>query len=281
MLLLATQICHIVVFVEPSSMFDTSYLSIFKALKILREKYVLKFLPKMIKNTPSGSFLGKECRLCSPRFIFFFEKIGRPVADFTSHCIEMEDSIYQMLRTNFIITNNAQLSLFSIPKNKPFLYINTNETINSDPIADSLDLLLKYIDGGPEEDFQWRPYRGYGIQHALDENTRDFDDHKEQSFLKLLNDHVEEALQHGFDDSISKYRSKNHFVRPPLKTWYETFKLMHTIFVENPKNPNFEAKDSDYVSIFKSEFKYIFRKFIYLQKAFLENFHKILDIDEQ
>lgn len=159
----------------------------------------------------------------------------------------MEDAIYQMLRTNFIITNNSQLSLFSIPKNKPFLYINTDEKINSDPIADSLDLLMKYIDGGPEEDFQYKPYRGYGIQYALDEKTRDFDDQKTRSFLNLLNDHVDEALQYGFDDSISKYRGKNHFVRPSLKIWFETFKLMHTIFIENPASSSFEPKDSDYV----------------------------------
>jgi protein SMG8 len=248
MLLFATQICHIVVFVEPSSTFDSSYLSMFKALKIIREKYVLKFLPKLLKNTSAGSFLGKEARLCSPRFIFLFEKLGRPAAELTSHCIEMEDSIYQMLRTNFIITNNAQLSLFSIPKNKPFLFINTDEKINSDPIADSLDLLLKYIDGGPEQDFQYKPYRGYGVQYALDEKTRDFDDLKKQTFLNLLNDHAEEALHHGFDDSISKYRGKNHFARPNLKVWFETFKIMHTIFVENPKNPSFEPKDPDYVS---------------------------------
>jgi protein SMG8 len=120
--------------------------------------------------------------------------------------------------------------------------------LTSDPIADSLDLLLKYIDGGPEEEFQYKPYRGYGIQHAIDEKTKDFDDHKEKSFLKLLNDHVNEAMQHGFDDSVSKYRSKNHFVRPPMKIWYESFKFMHTIFIENPKNSSFAAKDPDYVS---------------------------------
>lgn len=106
----------------------------------------MKFLPKLLKNTSAGNVLNKEVRLCSPRFLFFFEKLGRPIDNLTSHEIEMEDSIYQMLRTNFIITNNSQLSLFSIPKNKKFLFVNTDEKLNSDPIADSLDLLLKYID---------------------------------------------------------------------------------------------------------------------------------------
>lgn len=35
-LLFAIQICHIIVLVEPNNVFDTSYLSIFKALKVIR-----------------------------------------------------------------------------------------------------------------------------------------------------------------------------------------------------------------------------------------------------
>lgn len=35
-LLFAIQICHIIVLVEPTNVFDTSYLSIFKALRIIR-----------------------------------------------------------------------------------------------------------------------------------------------------------------------------------------------------------------------------------------------------
>lgn len=36
MLLFAIQICHIIVLVEPNNVFDASYLSIFKALKVIR-----------------------------------------------------------------------------------------------------------------------------------------------------------------------------------------------------------------------------------------------------
>lgn len=35
-LLFAIQVCHIIIVVEPSNIFDTSYLSIFKALKVTR-----------------------------------------------------------------------------------------------------------------------------------------------------------------------------------------------------------------------------------------------------
>ncbi|CRL00836.1 CLUMA_CG014086, isoform A [Clunio marinus] len=268
MVLLATQICHIVVFVEPSSYFDSSYLPIFKGLKIIREKYVLKFLPKLLKNTSYGSYLGKEGRLCSPRFIFFFETAEKTADDKTLNALEidMEDSIYQLLRTNFIITNNAQMSLFSIPKNKKFLFINTNDQLNSDPVIGSLNTLLAYIDG-KNEAFEIKPHQNYGIRrekrdmqlsNILDETKDD----KKRSFLDLLNDHVDEALHYGFDDSHIKYRGRNHFVTPTIKVWYETFKFMHKIFFENVRLGSFTPSDPDY-------------------KAFIENFHKIIDIDEQ
>lgn len=43
MLLFAIQVCHIIVLVEPNNVFDTSYLSIFKALKVIRS--VANFRP--------------------------------------------------------------------------------------------------------------------------------------------------------------------------------------------------------------------------------------------
>lgn len=214
------------VIVEPSSSFDASYLSIFKGLKILREKYLLKFLPKMLKNTPAGRYLSSEAvRLCAPRFLFFFEKTGRPISDIASHEIEMEDQIYEMLRTNFIITNNAQLSLFSVPKNKKFLYINLDEKLSSDPIVDSVDLLLRYI--ADEEDFQIKPYRGFSCEFHNDTTTKNIDTKKSRSFSGMVQSHVDEAISHGFDDSISKYRGKSHFVKLPVAAWYETFRLVN------------------------------------------------------
>ncbi|KAG5668047.1 hypothetical protein PVAND_016004 [Polypedilum vanderplanki] len=264
MLLFATQICHILILVEPSGDFDASYLSIFKTLKIIREKYLLKFLPKLLKNTSIWNAIAKEFRLCSPRVLFYFEKLSRPVEDITAYEIEKEDQIYQMLRANFIITNNANLSLFSIPKNKKFLFINNDEKINSDPVIDSLDFLLQHINSNDKDEneiYPMRPYRGYAINYFQDEKTKDYEE-KQRTFVKLLNEHVDEALNSGFDDSIAKYKNKNHFVRPSCKTWYEIFKFMHKVLIENATDENFEAKDQDY-------------------KIYLDNFFKILDIDQQ
>lgn len=81
---------------------------------IFSEKYVLKFLPKFLKNSSAGSLIGKEARLCSPRFIFYFERALYEYSDLSAlqkYEFEIEDSIYKMLRNEFIITNNRYFSM--------------------------------------------------------------------------------------------------------------------------------------------------------------------------
>lgn len=110
-LLFATHICHIVVLVETGKNFDPSYLTLFKSLKVLREKHVAKFLPKMAKAANLPMVLGKEARLCCPRFIFFFENFpdedGISKEDISKFEFTVEDNIYKMLRNDFIIMNNT------------------------------------------------------------------------------------------------------------------------------------------------------------------------------
>nr|XP_019549927.2 protein SMG8 [Aedes albopictus] len=278
MLLFAIQVCHMIVLVEPTSVFDTSYLSIFKSLKIIREKYVLKFLPKLLKASNVGNYMGKEARLCSPRFIFLFEGTSdiRPEDVEKLEALEcaVEEDIYKMLRTEFIITNNSAMSLFSIPRSKKFVFFSSDSKAKSDPLLDSIDMLMEYLDKpsagqpGDKDDEKFmnrlRPYEGYGMSAwsigrasaAIGKPER------ERSILALIRKHVAEAFEHGFDDSVSKYRGRSHFAVPGVKSWFEGFKFLHKIFIENPDNPNYEPGDVDY-------------------KAYLENFHKVIDIDER
>lgn len=74
-----------------------------------REQHVLKFLPKFLKNSSAGSQIGKEGRMCSPRFIFYFEKTLPEYKNndaLQRYEFDIEDSIYKMLRNEFVITNN-------------------------------------------------------------------------------------------------------------------------------------------------------------------------------
>lgn len=220
MLLFAIQVCHLIVFVDTGNTFDVSFLSIFKSLKIIREKYVLKFLPNLLKNSNVGGFMGKEARLCSPRFIFFFEKsiegyISGDDEFLNKIEFELEDDIYKMLRNEFIITNNSCASLFSIPRNKRFVYFNTDKTIREDPLLEVMKLLNKFIEKpkDDQEDDQIRPFKGFGKRWSADlKDDTLYQNFKTRSLVGLLKEHVNEALQIGFDDSMAKFRGKSHFV---------------------------------------------------------------------
>lgn len=95
----------------------------------------------------------------------------------------MEDSIYKMLRNEFIITNNrllffiqykytfcqeifpySAMSLFSIPSNKRFVYYNTNSLMRRDPLLKSISLLQTFLQKPnfkeDEDDFEdLRPFK--------------------------------------------------------------------------------------------------------------------------
>ncbi|XP_058124379.1 nonsense-mediated mRNA decay factor SMG8 [Anopheles ziemanni] len=283
-LLLALQVCHILVLVEPSVSFDMSYLSIFKSLKIIREKYVLKFLPKLLRNADVGAFMGKECRLCSPRLIFMFN-LPESSETHTPDDLELletkvEDYINKIFRNEFIITNNSAMSLFSVSKNKQFVFYNDLKSHRQDPLGESIELLSSYLSKQqktstgtlPEQDEQSildsvRPYDffGYPLKYHFNMDVDVFDDDDdERSILGLINDHVVDGLETGFDETsvCGRQKSKVHFALPSTFAWFEMFKYMYELFIVNPNAPYYDAYDPDY-------------------KAFLENFHDIVDIDEQ
>lgn len=148
-LLLAIQMCHIVVLVETGRSFDSSYLSMFKALKNVRDRFVIPELPKLLKGTPAAPFLGRDARFCSPRFLFYFEQCLHDLDG--SEALnrlefDMEDKIYRMLRNEYIITNNSANSLFSIPRNKRFVYINADAELLKDPLTESIETLLQFLE---------------------------------------------------------------------------------------------------------------------------------------
>lgn len=223
LLLLAVQLCHIVVLSEPTGTFDASQLPVFKALRTIRDKCVVPLLPAVLRQLASvgdGSAAaadddepkqqhpmsgGRDVRLCSPRFLFYFERSasGFGNADDVKQLeFDVEDKIYKMLRHEFVITNNSAASLFSIPRNKRFVYIN-NQNVpqaataaaasgdsdwmlnggnshcgsadaagSDDPLLDSLSMLDEFIEassrdrrsaGGSEANSEYDDIRPYRV----------------------------------------------------------------------------------------------------------------------
>lgn len=153
---------------------------------------------------------------------------------------EVEDDIYKMLRNEFIITNNSAMSLFSIPRNQRFVYINTDRKIRSDPLNDSIKYLTEFIEKFPIKNFEtdenddeefdnFRPFKGFAKPWKLDKKVDDFyEKQNERNILSLLNQHIDEALEYGFDDSMSKYQGKSHFVvRLNCNSKERIFTLIH------------------------------------------------------
>uniref|UniRef100_A0A182N8M3 Nonsense-mediated mRNA decay factor SMG8 n=1 Tax=Anopheles dirus TaxID=7168 RepID=A0A182N8M3_9DIPT len=279
MLLFALQVCHILVIVESSISFDMSYLSIFKSLKIIREKYVLKFLPRMLRSASVGSFMGKECRLCSPRLLFTFDLpdngTDTSLGEIKALEKKVQDYINKTLRNEFIITNNSAMSLFSLPKTRQFVFYSDPKVRRQDPLLDSIDMLSRYLSkpqhtsavpGQNEQELleQAKPYDYFWLSSSYKYEPKDPVQQDNRSVLNLVQEHVENALKGKFNegDSLGRQRNKTHFALPSVQAWYEMFKYMYELFIKNPANPNFSGYDADY-------------------NAYLQNFHDIVDIDER
>lgn len=83
--------------------------------------------------------------------------------------------------------------------NRLAFFINHKEKSSSNDSADSDDEI--------------RPFQGFAkpLNRYKHNEKRSTISHKNR-LLQLIDEHVEEAVQNGFDDSIAKYKGKNHFV---------------------------------------------------------------------
>lgn len=119
------------------------------------------------------------------------------------------------------------MSLFSIPRNKRFVFVNADVTVQSDPLINAIDFLMQTIERAASKEKadddldDIRPFKGfakplncYGNENsAAWMNVNGNNSPKvEHRFITLLQDHVNEAIEDGFDDSVAKFKGKSHFV---------------------------------------------------------------------
>lgn len=101
--------------------------------------------------------------------------------------------------------------------------MNTNPNLRLDPITASVDELASYIchkekhnfrSDDEDSDDEIRPFKGFAKPLSNYKSTNDKSVWSENTnrLLQLIGEHVDEALQTGFDDSIAKYKGKSHFV---------------------------------------------------------------------
>lgn len=96
-----------------------------------------------------------------------------------------------------------------------------------DPLTDAVNRLDAYIEYkkkiGPGErafndsdsEDEIRPFKGFAkplSRYKEKPNELNMDNKQRNRLLTLIQEHVDEAMTTGFDDSIAKFKGKGHFV---------------------------------------------------------------------
>jgi len=245
-LLFLFQVSHILVCVQPGHTVDISYIHLFKSLDNLRNK-LQGPVAKLIRDVPG---LAKEWinqgRLCSPRVLFLFlsaplslrgtrglrddRKDAKPHRNIPIKRLEfsLEDQIYRILRKARIITNIAGNSLFALPANQEFVFVETgNEGTRMDPSTGILNSLYAAMNGDTSDQFA---YAGPFYSQQFTEEMK-----PKRSFARFLSEHINKAFEKGFYDNVNKYGSTGGtslWEIPSLSHWTQVANLLYRFFTE-------------------------------------------------
>ncbi|CAG9138202.1 unnamed protein product [Plutella xylostella] len=148
-------LCHIVVLSSPSPVFDLGYLQLFKAIDAYRNE-LLPQTTEALASSGAGGTWDSHGRTCCPRLLFHFHRAPRQLrrnpAALKRLEHSVEDQLYFILRKARIITNVCAKSLFAIPKNEEFVYINADDAAGrARDVASLLQGLIHLCSGVPQE----------------------------------------------------------------------------------------------------------------------------------
>lgn len=234
-LLVLFHISHVMVLTHPTHTFDYSYVHLFRAMDIVRQKIspqlsdVLSCIHSLPKDWISNA------RPCSPRVLFYFETCpavfqGQPGPDNEANIKKLEhsleDQIYHVLRKNRIVTNISSNSLFAIPANQEFVYVHTGNTDSKDMLgymARKLVQSCKTSSSGTTSK----------SLTSLDSNSVVVDDTEAEihSFRSFLQQHINLAFARGFDDNVSRHSVPAHFEIPTLNIFCQVANKVFDYFI--------------------------------------------------
>lgn len=263
-MLLALHVCHILVYVETAASFDTTLVTICQLLKFVRERFVLEFLPQMLREAGLAHLLTERGRLCTPRMLFLFENYPRDeekTKEFVSaYEFQTEDTIYELLRQYNIVTNKAESSLLALPNNKQFVFFNAHEQLHPDNLLQAIEALhttmykpdakeeeedLEIIALAPFDGFV-KPYgNGYEAQESEEQAYK-----RKHTVWHFLQRHVQDALQgSSFDEgSFKQCGLATHFQLLNIKEWHSCMATLHKLLVENARDASYVTTNAAYVS---------------------------------
>ncbi|XP_071555169.1 nonsense-mediated mRNA decay factor SMG8 [Temnothorax nylanderi] len=230
-LLVLFHISHVMVLTHPTHIFDYSYMHLFRAMDIVRQK----LSPQLSDVLSSIHSLPKDwisnVRPCSPRVLFYFETCPAVFQDPNSEANikklehSLEDQIYHVLRKHRIVTNISSNSLFAIPANQEFVYVHTGNTDSRDMLgymARKLIQSCKTSSGSTPRSLT-----------SLDPPNIAVDDTETEthSFRSFLQQHINLAFARGFDDNVSRHSIPAHFEVPTLNIFCQVANKVFDYFI--------------------------------------------------
>jgi protein SMG8 len=217
-LLLLIHISHIVILSHPGWTFDTSYIQYFKAVDNLSQKKVNKITEALKEIEGLSPDWISNGRLCTPRFIFYFERCPKGIYNLKKVEHNLEDRIYHILKKTRIISSFGS-SLFAIPMNEEFVFISSEQS--RDRLGEAVRGLIQDCQPGGvmqvQAPFCSQPY-------------------SERHFLKFLQVHIKQARSKGFNDTGSSSRHQltqpTHFELPTLQHWIDSTKVIYDVIMK-------------------------------------------------
>ncbi|XP_013167948.1 PREDICTED: protein SMG8 [Papilio xuthus] len=208
---------HIVILSLPTPVFDLGYLQLFEAIDGYRNELHLQ-TKAALTDAKIGGTWESHGRPCCPRLLFHFRRAPAPLRKSPAALKRLEhsveDQLYFMLRKTRIITNVCAKSVFAIPKNEEFVYINTEEeTGSARDVSTLVRGLVQMCNGTEPETTSERP-----------------------SFRQFLQGHIDLAFGEGFDDNVGKYAmSTSFFELPSATSWRKAAQVLTPIYLQNDK----------------------------------------------
>ncbi|CAB3373921.1 Hypothetical predicted protein [Cloeon dipterum] len=220
MLFLLT-ISHIVILSSPSPRFETQYLQLFRTLDQIRQKAHPLIADQLHKIPGVSADWTAQQRMCTPRLLFYFLSNQLDAnKDLKKLEHSMEDQIYRQLRRCRIITNSTTLSLFAIPPNQEFVFIEDQDLNVLDKTQQAVNRALRFCFGDCAEKTD--------NNHLLPRNVH--------RFKEFLLEHVNTAFGKGFDDSLGRHTNTAHFEIPPLSVWAVASSAIYKVLLGEETN---------------------------------------------
>ncbi|KAB0804697.1 hypothetical protein PPYR_01667 [Photinus pyralis] len=219
MLLVLFYVSHIVVLSHPSSSFDVNYIQYFKAIDQLRQKLSGQISDCLREIDGISLDWINNCRPCTPRLLFYFERCPKGVTNIKKLEHDIEDRIYHILRKIRIISSTNTSSLFAIPPNEEFVYMSEEEQV------DRLGHAVRSLILGCQPGAMLQVEVPYCSQPDIG-----------RSFKSFLQVHIQHARSKGFDDNVTSSRHSQqlpaYFELPSLQHWAEACEEVYKVVMK-------------------------------------------------